>query len=164
MTGGPGASTADTFVIATGDSTPLIGGAGNAGTITNYDVITDFSITVDKLNLPGTVQAATAGFVNGAGDSVLTIGGDTVESHSVTNGIVTFFGTDGGVNPLAVEFTLGRRCGRPIFVRIGHRRRRRYSGVHGYDLWSHHTYVYEQSTTNAGLAARWISRIRLFPT
>ena len=153
MTGGPGASTADTFVIATGDSTPLTGGAGNAGTITNYDVITDFSITVDKLNLPGTVQAATAGFVNGAGYSVLTIGGDTVESASVTNGIVTFFGTDGGVNPLAVDLLSD------VAAVVQYLSGSDIGGAGATLAFTatisevNHTYVYEQSTTNAGLAA-----------
>ncbi|MBA1142952.1 beta strand repeat-containing protein, partial [Mesorhizobium neociceri] len=101
MTGGAGA---DTFVIGAGDSTPVIGGSGNAGTISGYDIITDFVAGTDKLSLPGTLVAATGGNVNG-GDSTLTIGGDTIQSHSVTNGIATFFGTDSFTQPLAVTST-----------------------------------------------------------
>ncbi|MER9908579.1 type I secretion C-terminal target domain-containing protein, partial [Mesorhizobium sp. M0052] len=101
MTGGIGA---DTFVIGAGDSTPVIGGAGNAGTISGYDIITDFVAGTDKLSLPGTLVAATGGNVNG-GDSTLTIGGDTVQSHSLTNGIASFFGTDSFTQPLAVTST-----------------------------------------------------------
>ncbi|RUT97998.1 type I secretion C-terminal target domain-containing protein, partial [Mesorhizobium sp. M7A.T.Ca.TU.009.02.1.1] len=101
MTGGIGA---DTFVIGAGDSTPVIGGSGNAGTISGYDIITDFVAGTDKLTLPGTLVAATGGNVNG-GNSTLTISGDTVQSHSVTNGIVSFFGTDTFTAPLAVTST-----------------------------------------------------------
>ncbi|WP_210246362.1 type I secretion C-terminal target domain-containing protein [Mesorhizobium sp. WSM4303] len=110
LTGGAGADTmtggigADTFVIGAGDSTPVIGGSGNAGTISGYDIITDFVAGTDKLSLPGTLVAATAGNVNG-GDSTLTIGGDTVQSHSLTNGIASFFGTDSFTQPLAVTST-----------------------------------------------------------
>ncbi|TPK41514.1 type I secretion C-terminal target domain-containing protein [Mesorhizobium sp. B2-5-4] len=98
MTGGIGN---DIFVIGAGDSTPAIGGSGNAGTISGYDIITDFVAGTDKLTLPGGLVAATAGNVNG-GDSALTIGGDTVQSHSVTNGMASFFGTDSFTTPLAV--------------------------------------------------------------
>ena len=67
MTGGSGAGTADTFVIASGETTLTIGGTGNSGTISGYDMITDFNVSVDKLTLAGTAFAAgnTAGF-NGA--------------------------------------------------------------------------------------------------
>ncbi len=87
MTGGGGG---DTFGIALGDSTPTIGGSGNAGTITGYDVITDFSTSLDKLSLPG-AAAAGGNFAAGNGnDSTLTIAGQTVKSHAVTTGVITF--------------------------------------------------------------------------
>ncbi len=87
MTGGAGA---DTFIIKTGQSTATPGGSGNNGTITGYDVITDFATGTDTLDLQGNVAVAvnTAG-TNGA-DSALTIDGQTVKSHAITNGIVTF--------------------------------------------------------------------------
>ncbi|MDP9812515.1 T1SS-143 domain-containing protein [Rhizobium tibeticum] len=102
LTGGGAANIADTFVIGSGDSTPAIGGSGNNGTISGYDVITDFNTAVDKLNLPGTAVVVSNGQING-GDSSLTIGGDTVESHSVNNGLVTFFGTGAFETPLTVN-------------------------------------------------------------
>ena len=118
LTGGAGN---DQFVILSGDSPAVIGGSGNNGTISGFDVITDFNPSQDKLNLPGTVVAATSGNVNGNGDSSLTIGGDTVKSHSVTNGIATFYGTDAFASPktlsslsdvaAAVQYLLGTDIG-----------------------------------------------------
>ena len=148
MTGGAVAATADTFVIGAGDSTPTIGGLGDAGTITGYDVITDFSTTVDTLNLPGTAAAAAAS-VNGANSS-LTIGGDTVQSHSTSNGIATFFGTDTFTTPLAVtslsslaavvQYLAGTDIGNAgatlAFTSSG--------GL------GTHTFIYNQATTNNG--------------
>ncbi|TPL96817.1 Ig-like domain-containing protein, partial [Mesorhizobium sp. B2-3-10] len=147
MTGGIGN---DTFLIGAGDSTPVIGGSGNAGTISGYDIITDFIAGTDKLTLPGVLLAATAGLVDGAGDSVLTIGGDTVESHSVTNGIANFFGTDAGASPLiitttsgvaaAVQYLMGTDIGNAgatlAFAAT-------ISGIN-------HTFVYTQPTADAG--------------
>nr|WP_244661992.1 type I secretion C-terminal target domain-containing protein [Mesorhizobium huakuii] len=150
LTGGAGA---DTFVIGTGDSIPVIGGSGNAGTISGYDVITDFVAGTDKLTLPGTLVAATAGLVDGAGDSVLTIGGDTVESHSVTNGIASFFGTDAGTSPLAITTTSGVAAAVQYLMGtdIGNAGATlaftaTISGVN-------HTYVYTQTTASAGVGA-----------
>ncbi len=102
LTGGGAANVIDTFVIGSGDSTLTIGGSGNNGTISGYDVITDFNTLVDKLNLPGTAVVVANAQIDG-GDSSLTIGSDTVESHSVTNGMVTFFGTDAFGTPLTVN-------------------------------------------------------------
>jgi VCBS repeat-containing protein len=117
LTGGAGN---DRFVILSGDSPAVIGGSGNNGTISGFDVITDFNPSQDKLNLPGTVAAATSGNFNGT-DSSLTIGGDTVESHSVTNGMATFYGTDAFTAPktltslsdvaAAVQYLLGTDIG-----------------------------------------------------
>ncbi len=87
VTGGAGA---DTFVVNRGETTVTIGGTGDAGTISGYDVITDFDTAVDKLNLNGApFAAANRAGVNGA-DSTLTIAGATVKSHSITNGMITF--------------------------------------------------------------------------
>ena len=96
ITGGAGADTltgnagADTFVINIADSPGTTGGAGNAGTLTGYDVITDFNPASDVLDLAGTpfAVANTAG-VNGT-NSTLTIGGNPVTAHSITNGMITF--------------------------------------------------------------------------
>jgi VCBS repeat-containing protein len=86
VTGGIGI---DTFVVSTGESRATIGGTGNGGTITGFDRITDFNIAVDILNLQGSPAAAGNATVNG-NNSVLTIGGQQVSSHSITNGVITF--------------------------------------------------------------------------
>ena len=87
MFGGAGA---DTFSIGSGEFAVTIGGSGDRGTIVGYDIIKDFDIAVDKLSLSGTPFAAsnTAG-TNGS-NSDLTIGGNQVSSHAISNGIITF--------------------------------------------------------------------------
>ena len=113
MTGGAGADTmtggagAHTFVIASGDLPVTLAGSGDAGTISGYDVVTDFNTTADTLDLPGAAATATNGNVDGAGNSALTIGGDTIKSHSTSNGIAVFFGTDSFTNSLAVTSLSG---------------------------------------------------------
>ncbi|MCK1575097.1 VCBS domain-containing protein [Bradyrhizobium sp. 174] len=88
MTGGGGI---DTFIVDSTQSLGTVGGSGDVGTISGYDIITDFVTTGanDILNLPVTnVTANTAG-TDGA-DSTLTISGQTVKSHAITSGIITF--------------------------------------------------------------------------
>ena len=95
ITGGLGADTmtgsggADTFVINSQQSLGAIGGSGDSGTITGYDVITDFNGATDFLDLQGS-PTASAFSSTGSVDSTLTIAGATVKSHSITNGIITF--------------------------------------------------------------------------
>jgi VCBS repeat-containing protein len=108
LTGGLGADTmsggagADTFVINTGHSRAILGGSGNAGTISGFDRITDFDIAADTLNLQGSPFAvANSASTNGT-DSVLTVGGQTIKSHSITNGVITF----DDANPFAGALTL----------------------------------------------------------
>ncbi len=86
MTGGTGT---DTFLFNAGESRPTLGGSGDVGTITGHDVITDFNLATDILNLPGTPVADGDGPVNGT-NSALTIGGQTIKSHSVTGGVISF--------------------------------------------------------------------------
>ncbi|HET6525359.1 VCBS domain-containing protein [Sphingopyxis sp.] len=86
MTGGTGS---DSFVFNAGDSRPTLGGSGDVGTITGHDVITDFNLATDILDLPGAPVADGDGPVNGT-NSALTIGGEPVRSHSVTNGVISF--------------------------------------------------------------------------
>ena len=50
MTGGGGN---DTFIINSAASPATVGGSGDAGTISGYDVITDFATATDILNLQG---------------------------------------------------------------------------------------------------------------
>ncbi|UPJ94240.1 VCBS domain-containing protein [Bradyrhizobium sp. 172] len=109
ITGGAGADTMtggggiDTFIINSTQSLGIVGGSGDVGTISGYDVITDFATASDILNLQGTPAAAsnTTG-VNGT-DSALTIGGNKVSSHAITNGIITF--DDTGTYATALSLT-----------------------------------------------------------
>src|SRR3546814_19816202 len=63
MTGGAGS---DSFVFNAGESRPTLGGSGNGGTISGHDVITDFDLATDLLNLPGTPRPDGSGPVNRA--------------------------------------------------------------------------------------------------
>ncbi|WP_292491896.1 VCBS domain-containing protein [Mesorhizobium sp.] len=95
ITGGGGADTltggggADTFVVNSGQSVAVVGGSGDAGTIADYDVITDFAPATDFLDLQGTPTAATGTNIDG-NDSTLTVAGQTIKSHTISNGILTF--------------------------------------------------------------------------
>lgn len=101
ITGGSGAdslsggSALDVFVFAAGDSALTIGGTGDNGTISGFDVISDFTLgngtnNSETLDVAGTaaVVANTAG-TNGT-DSTLTIGTNAIASHAITDGIITF--------------------------------------------------------------------------
>lgn len=90
MTGGSGAGVVDTFVIGSGQTTLSIGGSGNNGTISGYDTITDFNLAVDKLSLNGTPFAASNTSGTNGSNSSLTIGGNQISSHAITNGIIRF--------------------------------------------------------------------------
>ena len=100
ITGGRGADTitggagVDRFVFNSGSSRGTVGGSGDAGTITGYDVITDFSANAggDILDMPN-VNVRANETVNGT-NSVLTIGGQTIKSHQINNGIITFSSND----------------------------------------------------------------------
>ncbi|WP_352679871.1 beta strand repeat-containing protein [Mesorhizobium australicum] len=101
MTGGGGA---DTFIINTAQSLASIGGSGDAGTVTGYDVITDFVGAADFLDLQGAPAAATGTNIDGA-NSTLTIGGQTVKSHTISNGMVTFDDADAYGAALSLDGT-----------------------------------------------------------
>jgi VCBS repeat-containing protein len=115
LTGGAGADTltggagTDTFVFNAGGTALNVGGAGDSGTINGYDVITDFALgaTADKIDTVGTAVPVAAGTDTFSGsasaNSSLTIGMKTVNSHSITNGIITF---DDGNSFNAVNGTL----------------------------------------------------------
>ncbi|WP_436211131.1 beta strand repeat-containing protein [Bradyrhizobium sp. LjRoot220] len=110
LTGGSGSDLlvggafADTFIISGGDSSAAVGGAGGAGTITGYDVIGDFDPAADFLDLQGTATAAANTSINGTNSS-LTIGGNTVSSHGITNGIIQFDTSGAFDTPVALTST-----------------------------------------------------------
>ncbi|TIN21287.1 MAG: type I secretion C-terminal target domain-containing protein [Mesorhizobium sp.] len=155
LTGGIGADTltggagADRFVIAAGDSTPTVGGSGNSGTIAGHDIITDWGAggTADKLDFSvGPVLALATVGVDG-NDSTLTFSNATIKSHAISaNGIITFddantytsaltLNTPGGV-AAAVQYLMANDLGN--------------AGTTVAFVGNGNTYVYEQTTTNAG--------------
>ena len=101
MTGGGGV---DTFIINSAQSPGTVGGSGDAGTISGYDIITDFATATDILNLQGTAAPATGTNVNGT-DSSLTINGQTIKSHTISNGIITFDDANTFGSPLTLSST-----------------------------------------------------------
>ena len=96
LTGGLGA---DIFVFAPGQSSV---GTITAAPISGYDIVTDFSAASDFLDLNGTPVAAVNATVNGT-NSTLTVGGQTVKSHSISNGIVTFDDADSFASALTLS-------------------------------------------------------------
>ena len=100
----------DTFVFAAGASSLTIGGSGNAGTISGFDTVRDYAVitagaAADRIDTVGNpeVVANTAG-TNGA-DSSLTIGGQTVKSHSISNGLITFDDANTFAGALVIDST-----------------------------------------------------------
>ncbi|MGH8804035.1 MAG: calcium-binding protein, partial [Polaromonas sp.] len=100
----------DMFVFGAGDTTLSISGSGNSGTISGFDTITDYSIisggtAVDRIDTVGdpTVVANTSA-TNGT-DSTLTIGGQTVKSHSIMNGMITFDDANTFASALVIDST-----------------------------------------------------------
>ncbi len=87
-----GGTGADVFTINDGDSIATVGGSGDNGTITGFDTIVDYDASVDDINFTDNGSRITAfntPGINGV-DSTLTIGGQTIKSHSISDGIITF--------------------------------------------------------------------------
>jgi len=99
-----GAGGNDTFVIASTQSAVTVGGSGNNGTISGYDVINGFATANDFLDLQGSPTSATGTNVDGT-NSTLTIGGQTVKSHTISNGIITFDDQNGYAAALSLTDT-----------------------------------------------------------
>src|SRR4029077_6410777 len=94
----------DTFIINSAQSPGTVGGSGDTGTISDYDVITDFATATDILNLQGTAAAATGANINGT-DSSLTINGQTIKSHTISNGMIAFDDATTFGSPLTLSST-----------------------------------------------------------
>jgi hypothetical protein len=114
LTGGAGA---DSFIItstvtntaASLHSTGTIGGAGNAGTITGFDTITDLETGIvaadkDKIDFSVAGVKAAAAAAGNFTDSALFVSGQKIASHVVdANGLVKF--TNDSTTPAAVNIT-----------------------------------------------------------
>jgi hypothetical protein len=100
LTGGSGR---DTFRFANGDSAYVISGSGNNGTISGYDVITDYQTgsTQDILDIPGTAREGNSINSNG-NDSTLTINSNSIISHGFNSRIITF-NTANGNNNVSID-------------------------------------------------------------
>jgi len=120
VAGGKGADTVDlgggldTYEVDAGDTVLTIGGSGNAGTISGFDSITGLAAATasalsETLDVAGTaaVVANTAG-TNGD-DSTLTISGNAVRSHDITDGIIRFDDNDtfAGASVLTISDAAG---------------------------------------------------------
>jgi len=98
----------DTFRLLAGDAAVTIAGTGDAGTITGFDVISDYALgtattNAESIDLADVTDAVVGnGAVNGT-DSTLTIGGVAVKSHSVASGIVTFDDADTYAAALTID-------------------------------------------------------------
>ena len=104
LTGGTGV---DTFVFEKGDSVASIVGTGSSAVLSGFDIIKDFTYgdgttSGELLSLPGVVNVAanTGSPVNGV-DSVDY--GQTIASHSITNGLVTFYSDAGGSAAVTID-------------------------------------------------------------
>ena len=79
---------ADTFVINASESYAQVGGSNASNTIVGYDIIKDFNVGVDTIDLVGNVSVSTAMTSN---DSNLFVSGSIkLQSHFISNGIISF--------------------------------------------------------------------------
>ena len=100
--GGPGADTltggsgADTFAYTAGDTALTVSSSGgDDGTVSGYDVITDFVVGTHKLELPVTpvLPGDSAGPVDGTDSVVRYANGasNVIAGHVTYNGMIAFF-------------------------------------------------------------------------
>lgn len=99
LTGGSGT---DSFSFTRGDTVLNIGGSGTSGTISGYDVITDLASS-ETLNFTASTTVAANVTVNGSNSSLILHNGNSVSSHRISNGIITF--DDTGTFGSAVSLT-----------------------------------------------------------
>jgi Ca2+-binding RTX toxin-like protein len=107
ITGGAGI---DLYRVAAGSTVLAIGGSGDTGTIAGFDTITDFelgtiSVLAESLDMTSVTEAVASNGTVGGTNSMLTIGGQTVKSHSITSGIVTFDDAETFASALSLSST-----------------------------------------------------------
>jgi len=98
----------DVFRTVAGDAVPTIGGTGDAGTITGYDVISDYALgtastNAETIDFADVTDAVLSDGATDGTDSTLTIGGVAVKSHSIASGIVTFDDADTYAAALTID-------------------------------------------------------------
>ena len=96
MTGGLGS---DVFALSPISTLITIGGSGTSGTVSGYDIITDFTAgqtaaDSEKLFRFAGATIASDGVVDGVELTLQLHAAAPVKSHSVSDGIVTFDGAD----------------------------------------------------------------------
>ena len=85
-----GGTGGDNFYFIHGDSLAVLSGSGNNGQVSGYDRVIDFDPGVDNLRVEGIpIVVANAAAGNGV-DSTLTVNGQTIKSHAITDGMITF--------------------------------------------------------------------------
>ena len=148
----------DTIIVASGDSAGSITGGGNAGSVTAYDIVTGFNVGTtaankDVLDVQGTGALATAGAKINGTDTTLTVGGDTIDFVTIAaDGEATFI--DGSSNAdIAAD---GVDSNAILAVALQALQGTDIGGA-GDSVWMtgqisgvDHTWVYTQSTANAG--------------
>jgi Ca2+-binding RTX toxin-like protein len=92
LTGGSGL---DTFKFTVGDSALTVSGTGTSGTISGYDVITDFkagtsTATSEKISISRAAVPANTTGTNGTDSTLQLHTNAAVASHAITSGIVSF--------------------------------------------------------------------------
>ncbi|MDB5640998.1 MAG: hypothetical protein JWN07_315, partial [Hyphomicrobiales bacterium] len=101
LVGGAGADTftglggSDIFVFAAGGSTLSIGGSNTQGTISGFDVVTDFvagrtAAQSEKLQFAGADVAGNTNSSHGSTSTLRLNTGATVTAHSIANGVISF--------------------------------------------------------------------------
>lgn len=95
FTGGDGT---DTFVVAPGGTPLVFGGTRRTGTLTGFDIITDFkagttAATSEKISFTGNEAIVADGTGGGVRTTLRTDSGQEIRSHSITDGIVSFSGS-----------------------------------------------------------------------
>jgi hypothetical protein len=104
FSGGTGTDV-DVFVIGASQSAVTVSGTGTGGSISTYDIITDFRGGYDTIDFSNNLSLATNTSGTNGNNSSLTAGAgnNTISSHKIIDGIITF--DDTGTFTTAVALT-----------------------------------------------------------
>ena len=92
----------DIFVVSSGVT---FGGSNSNPTVSGYDKVTDFVSGSDQIQLPvNIIVAADTGRVNGTDTAYrYSNSSATIKSHSISNGVVTFYNANSGGSAVTVD-------------------------------------------------------------